>query len=76
MSGLFVGGGRFNSVCTEAYGQFVVSAGYKWSDKLSLQGEVINLSDGIQRQHSRSKQELIGVTQTCRRYMLGARFSF
>jgi TonB-dependent receptor len=69
-------GGNPNPIYTEAYGQWDMSLGYKLNDKLSFQAEFINLGDAIQRQHSRTKEELISVTQTGRRYMLGARYAF
>ena len=76
LSGRFDGGGLPNPVYTEAYGQWDMSAGYKLTDKLSFQFEVINLNDGIQRLHGRTKEEVLYVTQTGRRYMLGARYQF
>jgi outer membrane receptor protein involved in Fe transport len=63
-------------VYTEAYGQWDLSAGYKLTDKLSFQAEVINLNDGVQRLHGRTKEQVLYVTQTGRRYMLGARYQF
>ena len=72
----FDGSGLPNPVYTEAYGQWDLSAGYKVTDKLSLQAEVINLNDGVQRLHGRTKEQVLYVTQTGRRYMLGARYQF
>ncbi len=68
--------GRSSPVYTEAYGQMDVSLGYKFSERLSLQAEVINLTDEIQRLHGRTKEEVVAVTQTGRRYMLGLRYKF
>ena len=76
LSGRFDGSGLPNPVYTEAYGQWDLSAGYKVTDKLSLQAEVINLNDGVQRLHGRTKEQVLYVTQTGRRYMLGARYQF
>jgi TonB-dependent receptor len=70
------GSGRQAPIYTEAYGQVDMSIGYKWNKNLSLQAEFINLNDGIQRLHGRTKEQVIGVTQTGRRYMLGARYQF
>jgi TonB-dependent receptor len=76
LSNLRDGGGRPNPVYTEAYAQLDLSIGYKLTDQLTFQFEAINLNDGVQRLHSRTKEQLIGVTQTGRRYMLGARYQF
>ena len=38
--------------------------------------DAINLNDGVLRQHGRTKQELESITQTGRRYMVGARYKF
>ena len=70
------GGGHYNPLYVEAYGQVDLSAGWKLNDRFSFQFEVINLNDGIQRLHSRNKEQLIAVTQTGSRYMLGARYQF
>ncbi|NRF65773.1 TonB-dependent receptor [Aquincola sp. S2] len=70
------GSGLPNPVYTEAYGQWDVTLGYKITDNLTVQAEVINLTDEIQRQHGRRKEQLLGVTQTGRRYMFGARWQF
>lgn len=76
LTGRFDGSGLPNPVYTEAYGQVDLSLGYKLTANLSLQAELINLNDGVQRLHGRAKEELIAVTQTGRRYMLGARYQF
>jgi TonB-dependent receptor len=70
------GSGLANPVYTEAYGQWDITLGYKLTDRFTLQAEVINLNDGVQRQHGRRKEQLVGITQTGRRYMLGARYQF
>ena len=65
-----------NPVYTEPYGQWDLSVGYKWDKKLSFQFEAINLNDAIQRQSGRAAEQVYNVTQTGRRYMLGARYTF
>ncbi|WP_271008727.1 TonB-dependent receptor [Paucibacter sp. B51] len=61
---------------TDAYGQWDLSLGYKFSKNLTLNFEALNLNDGIQRTHGRSKDETQYFTQTGRRYMLAARYAF
>jgi len=75
LSGTADGAGA-NPVYTEAYGQVDLSAGYNWNDKLSFQFEAINLNDGVQRLHGRTKEQVVYVTQTGPRYMFGARYKF
>jgi len=65
-----------NPVYVEPYRQLDLSASYKVNDHLSLHFEAINLNDAIQRSHGRDWHELIGVSQTGRRFMLGARYKF
>ncbi|SFR71195.1 TonB-dependent receptor [Mitsuaria sp. PDC51] len=68
--------GRSAPIFTEPYSQVDVSLGYNFSERLSLQAEVINLGDSVLRQHGRTKEEVYAVTQTGRRYMLGLRYKF
>ncbi|ALV07280.1 TonB-dependent receptor [Roseateles depolymerans] len=68
--------GRSAPIYTEPYAQVDVSVGYNFTDKLSMQAEVINLGDAILRQHGRTEEEVFAVTQTGRRYMLGLRYKF
>ncbi|MTV37606.1 TonB-dependent receptor [Duganella radicis] len=75
LSSTFDGGGP-NPQYVEAYGQVDVSLGYQYNDKLSFQLEAINLTDEIQRVHSRTKQQLESVTQAGPRYMIGMRYKF
>ena len=75
LSGLFDGAGP-NPAYTEAYGQVDINVGYNLTSNLSVQAEVINLNDGIQRIHGRTKEMVYYVTQTGPRYMLGARYKF
>ncbi len=65
-----------NPVYTEPYGQIDMSVGYKIGKNLSLQADLINLNDGYIRQHGRATEQLVTVTQTGRRYLLGARYRF
>lgn len=76
LAGRFDGTGLPNPVYTEAYGQWDLNLGYQWNDQLSFQAEVINLTDEIQRLHGRTDNEVLYVTQTGPRYMLGMRFKF
>lgn len=76
LSDIVDGSGLPNPVYTEAYGQWDVTLGYKVNDRLTLQAEVINLNDGVQRLHGRTKEQVLYVTQTGRRYMFGARYQF
>lgn len=75
LSGTFDGSGP-NPNYTEEYGQLDISVGYAVNDKLSLQFEAINVTDEIQRIHGRTKNQLLFVTQSGPRYMLGARYKF
>ncbi|MFZ2991090.1 TonB-dependent receptor, partial [Ideonella sp.] len=75
LSGLYDGAGP-NPAYTEAYGQVDLNLGYKWSENLSFQAEAINLNDGTQRVHGRTKEQALYVTQTGPRYMIGARYKF
>ncbi len=75
LSGRFDGKGP-NPVYTEAYGQVDVNASYKLTERLSVNAEVINLNDGVQRLHGRAKEQVLYVTQTGPRYMLGANYKF
>ncbi|MFO1251437.1 MAG: TonB-dependent receptor [Inhella sp.] len=70
------GSGLPNPVYTEPYGQWDLSLGYKWDKHLSFQFEAINLNDGVQRLHGRTKEQVVYMTQTGRRFMLGARYNF
>ncbi|WP_431263686.1 TonB-dependent receptor [Roseateles chitinivorans] len=68
--------GRSAPIFTEPYKQLDLSVGYNFSEKLSMQAEVINLTDSILRQHGRTSEEVFNVVQTGRRYMLGLRYKF
>ncbi|WP_395702262.1 TonB-dependent receptor [Aquabacterium sp.] len=69
-------GAGANPVYVEPYKQLDLSASYKVDDHLSLHFEAINLNDAIQRSHGRDWHELVGISQTGRRFMLGARYKF
>ena len=75
LSSTFDGAGP-NPNYVEPYGQLDISVGYNFSDKLSLQGEVINATDATARVHGRTKEAALYVTQTGPRFMLGARYKF
>jgi TonB-dependent receptor len=75
LSGRFDGKGP-NPVYTEAYGQLDINAAYRWNDNLTFVAEVINANDGVQRLHGRAKEQVLFVTQTGPRYMLGANYRF
>jgi TonB-dependent receptor len=66
----------FNPVYTEPYGQVDMTLGYNVDDHLSFTLDALNLNDGVLRQHSRTKSELESITQTGRRFMIGARYKF
>jgi outer membrane receptor protein involved in Fe transport len=53
-----------------------MTLGYSVNDHLSFSLDAINLNDGVLRQHGRSKTEVESITQTGRRYMVGARYKF
>lgn len=65
-----------NPVYTEPYGQFDLAVSYRLGKNLTLQADIINLNDGYIRKHGRTNEALQEVTQTGRRYMLGARYLF
>jgi outer membrane receptor protein involved in Fe transport len=51
-------------------------ASYSPTDNLTFQVEAINLTDEIQRLHGRHQNEVLFVTQTGPRFMIGARYNF
>lgn len=65
-----------NPVYTEPYGQFDLAVSYRIGKNFTLQADVINLNDGYVRKHGRTEQALQEVTQTGRRYLVGARYRF
>ena len=65
-----------NPVYTEPYGQFDLTVSYRIGKNFTLQADVINLNDGYVRKHGRTEQALQEVTQTGRRYLVGARYRF
>ena len=76
LAGRFDGTGLPNPVYTEPYGQIDLIGSYSPNDKLTFTVEVINLTDEIQRLHGRAQDEVLYVTQTGPRYMIGARYNF
>jgi TonB-dependent receptor len=65
-----------NPQYTEPYGQVDLNVSYAITPKLSVQFESINLTNEIQRVHGRTKTEVLSVTQSGPRYMVGARYKF
>lgn len=69
-------GAGANPVYVEPYAQLDMSASMAIGRNLTVQFEAINLNDGIQRSHGRNPLQTLGVSQTGRRYMIGARYKF
>ncbi len=69
-------GAGANPVYTAPFGSLDVSIGYQWNDNLTIQADLINLTDSIQRLYSRNPKQVEYVTQTGRRYLIGARYKF
>jgi len=76
LSGRFDGTGLPNPVYTEEYGQLDMVASYDLTDALTFTVEAINLTDEIQRLHGRTQDQVLFVTQTGPRFMIGARYNF
>jgi len=70
------GTGLPNPVYTEPYGQFDINVSYDVTDSLTLIAEAINLTDQTQRLHGRTQQQVLFVTQSGPRYMVGGRYRF
>jgi TonB-dependent receptor len=68
--------GGNNPVYVEDYGQADLSVSYKLGSKLTLQLDVLNLTDSYIRAHSRTEEALQYAIQTGRRYLVGARYNF
>jgi len=60
----------------EPYGQFDLSLGYNYNQRLRFQFEAINLTDQYTRTHLRNENQVGAVTQLGRRIMIGARYKF
>jgi TonB-dependent receptor len=71
-----VDGAGPNPVYQEPYAQLDFSAGYNVTDHLTIAFDAFNLTDAVQRQHERTQQELVQVSQTGRRYTLGLNYKF
>jgi TonB-dependent receptor len=67
---------KANPGYTEPYGQVDLSVGYTINKNLSVSLEGINLANATQRNHGRTNLQVLSVTQTGPRYMLGARYKF
>jgi TonB-dependent receptor len=70
------GGGNYNPVYQEAYAQLDLSTSYNINDHMSVAFDAFNLTDAYQRSHERTTQEVVGVSQTGRRYTLGLNYKF
>ncbi|RZL39712.1 MAG: TonB-dependent receptor [Rubrivivax sp.] len=65
-----------NPIYVAPYGQFDVGIGYTITEKLSVQLDAVNLTDEYQRAYERNERILQAITQTGRRFMIGARYKF
>ena len=65
-----------NPVYTAPYGQVDLSIGYKIGKHLTLQADLLNLTDSFIRQYGRNADEVVAAIQTGRRYLAGARYEF
>lgn len=75
LASVFDGAGP-NPVYFEPYKQVDVSASVDVNKQLTLSIEGINLTDAYQRAYGRNERQLVGVSQTGPRYMIGARYKF
>ncbi|MEK8052912.1 TonB-dependent receptor [Ideonella sp. DXS22W] len=75
LSGRFDGAGA-NPVYTAPYGQLDMNLGYKYNKNLSFQLELRNLTDGVIRLYSRNEHQLEYATQTGRRIVAAARYTY
>lgn len=76
LAGKVDGSGQNNPVYTEAYGQVDLTVSYRLNKNLTLQADILNATDEIIRQHGRTKEQVILVSQTGRRYLVGMRYRF
>jgi TonB-dependent receptor len=76
LSNRFDGSGLPNPVYTEDYGQWDMNVSFNVNSELTVFAEGINVTDEIQRLHGRNANQLLFVTQTGPRYMVGARYNF
>ncbi len=76
LSSVIDGGGNFTPGYTEPYGQVDLSVGYQYNDHIRFSLDAINVTDQYQRVHARDKHELLYLTQSAPRYMLGATYKF
>ena len=65
-----------NPVYTAPYGQVDLSINYKIGKHLTLQADLLNLTDSFIRQYGRNPDEVVAAIQTGRRYLAGARYEF
>jgi TonB-dependent receptor len=76
LAGRFDGTGQPNPVYVEKYGQLDINASYDVTDALTLAVEAINVTNETQRLHGRHEHQVLFVTQTGPRFMIGARYKF
>lgn len=65
-----------NPIYVAPYGQVDVGIGYKVTERLSVQLDAVNLTDEYQRAYERNERILQAITQTGRRFTIGARYRF
>ncbi len=65
-----------NPVYVDSYGQTDMTLGYTYDSHLSFSLDALNLNDGVIKARSRTENALENITQTGRRFLLGARYKF
>jgi TonB-dependent receptor len=65
-----------NPVYVEPYAQVDLRLGYKFDDHTTVAFEALNLTDAIVRAHERHRNEVVAVSQTGRRYVIGLSYKF
>ncbi|MFC6439459.1 TonB-dependent receptor [Bowmanella sp. JS7-9] len=68
--------GLQNPIAVGDYAQWDMNASYEYSENLSFFIEGINLTDEYVRSHERNSLQLNNLTQTGRRFNIGARYTF
>lgn len=74
LAGRFDGSGLPNPVYTEAYAQWDMNVSFHVTDKFTVFGEGINVTDEHQRLHGRHPNQALYVTQTGPRFTIGLRY--
>ncbi|WP_102796486.1 TonB-dependent receptor [Bowmanella denitrificans] len=70
------GQGLQNPTYVEDYGQWDANVSYQLTENLTLFVEGLNLTDEYTRSHERNSLQLVNLTQTGRRFNIGARYNF